>query len=333
MTASCLIEMDRLTSEQACLLTLFILTQIREYLKVTPVRTREVRKVIFIEEAHNLLGKSSEATLTESFADPKGHATKLICKMLAELRALGVAIVIIDQLPSGVASEVIKNTGSKLTFRHVATDERADIGGAMLCTNMDMEDMARFEPGDAFFFTEGYHRPRRIKAVNLHERIDMSREPDDRELHETIVDEEWYKAATKNRVADELFALSETMERYLLKHRLLLGKVKKLGEHYISLKDRPLTDSTRDRLVKLANKLNNIEKDVISSREEFERNPFITYLKEDFTDPDPELAEFRDGMIKRYNDSVVKGSEALKKSARAMFKRCKTTLSREYHAK
>jgi len=48
------------------------------------------------------------------------------------VRPVGVAIIIIDQLPSAVAPEVIKNTGSKLAFRQVDAADREIVGDAML---------------------------------------------------------------------------------------------------------------------------------------------------------------------------------------------------------
>ncbi len=66
-----------------------------------------------IEEAHNIVGRSTDTATAENHADPKAYATELICRMLAELRALGVGLILIDQLPSQVAPQVIKNTGTK----------------------------------------------------------------------------------------------------------------------------------------------------------------------------------------------------------------------------
>ena len=90
-------------------LTLMLCALIREALKVNPHHDKEyARHVIFIEEAHNLIGPEAEET-SGADANPKQAATAFVVKMLAEVRALKEGIVIADQLPTVMAQEVIKN--------------------------------------------------------------------------------------------------------------------------------------------------------------------------------------------------------------------------------
>jgi len=69
--------------------------------------------------------------------------------MLAELRALGEGMVIADQLPSTVAPQVVKNTGTKLAHRLVSNEDREDLGGAMLMGDTEIEELTRLGPGKA----------------------------------------------------------------------------------------------------------------------------------------------------------------------------------------
>ena len=89
--------------------------------------------------------------------------------MLAELRALGVGVIISDQTPSAIAPEIIKLTGSKLTFRLVDNEDREAIGAAMLFGQDEMDNIARLHPGEAYLFTKGYYAPRLINTINLHD--------------------------------------------------------------------------------------------------------------------------------------------------------------------
>ncbi len=109
-------ELAHLPPESACLTTLFILNAIHAHVRTTPYSNGKMRFAIVIEEAHNLVGCDRDAVPSESNADPKAFAAELICNMLAELRALGVAIVIVDQSPSKVARAVIKATATKLAL-------------------------------------------------------------------------------------------------------------------------------------------------------------------------------------------------------------------------
>jgi len=134
--------------------------------------------------------------------------------MLAELRALGVGIVIIDQLPSAVAPEVIKNTATKLAFQLVANQDREELGGTMLFTETEYEDIARLRPGQAYFTTEGYHGPRKITTLNLAEKLTGYSAPDNCELRAIISKESWFLDLTHQRVLCQLDMLQEEIHTW-----------------------------------------------------------------------------------------------------------------------
>lgn len=157
MTVPSVIELNRLSGEQACLLMLFKLNAVKEIVKVSKTQPdRPILYAIGLEEAHVIMGRTGGARPAEDNPDAKAHATDFICIMLAELRAYGVCIIIIDQLPSAIAPEVTKITGSKLAFRQVAYEDRQVLGGTMLFGDVEMEEIVRLQPGQGFFFTEGY---------------------------------------------------------------------------------------------------------------------------------------------------------------------------------
>jgi len=188
-----IIEMDYLSQDHACLLTLFLLSSIREYLKIDPTRlAKGLHHVTVIEEAHNIVGRTGRALASEEIADPKAFAAQYVSRMLAELRALGEGIIIADQLPSAVAPEVVKNTGTKLAHRLVSNDDREDLGGAMLLDAMEMEEIARLDVGEAYFYTEGLHRPRRVRCLDAHEYLNLGDYPDSSSLVSYIADEDWF---------------------------------------------------------------------------------------------------------------------------------------------
>lgn len=162
-----IIEMDYLPQDHACLLTLFLLAAMREQIRVSPERRKPgLHHVTVIEEAHNIVGRTGAARASEEVADPKAFAAEYVSRMLAELRALGEGIVVADQLPSTVASQVVKNTGTKLAHRLVSNEDREEMGGAMLMGPTEIEELARLGPGTAYLYTEGLHRPRRVRCLN-----------------------------------------------------------------------------------------------------------------------------------------------------------------------
>ncbi len=193
------IELESMGTGPANFLTLMLCSLIRETLKVNPRFDGDVRHVILIEEAHNLIGPESEEQ-TGADADPKQAATAFVVKMLAEVRALKEGIVIADQLPTVMAQEVLKNTGLKIGLRITSADDRSLLGSTMAASAMQLEQMSTFEVGEALIFYEKLMRPftMRIKEwwgelENQTEKEAMVLSKDDVDLRLAIADRSTYQ--------------------------------------------------------------------------------------------------------------------------------------------
>lgn len=157
------IELESMGQGPANFLTLMLCALIREVLKVNPHCEKDhARHVIFIEEAHNLIGPESEEA-TGGEANPKQAATAFVVKMLAEVRALKEGIIIADQLPTVMAQEVIKNTGLKIGLRITSADDRGLLGSTMAANAIQMEEMATFNVGEALISYEGLMKPFKMR--------------------------------------------------------------------------------------------------------------------------------------------------------------------------
>ena len=192
MRSFTVIEMNRLTREQACLLSLCVLLTVYEYVRVNHRANEGLRFVIILEEAHAIVGSNAEAAPSEHFADPRAYASELICKLLVELRAMGVGIVIADQHPSAVARQVVRTTSSSLIFRATATDDCEDAAASAVMAGQQMAEMPRLVPGEAFFYREGFRVARRIRTTDLHSKLGLAVPPSDGELLSIIEGEEWH---------------------------------------------------------------------------------------------------------------------------------------------
>lgn len=215
-----IIEVQNLNPYQACLLILFLLSAIWEEIRVARQYSKEPKHVTVIEEAHNIVGRSDQARPSEDFADPKAYAAEFVVRMLAEIRAMGEGIVIADQLPSAVASSVVKNTGTKLAHRLVSLVDREDLGGAMLLDKSQMEEIARLEPGQAYYYTEGLYAPRQVAGFNAHKFLGLDQKvlPDNHDLLSAIEWEDWFLELKKGRYAyivQSLAGLCNGFERSL----------------------------------------------------------------------------------------------------------------------
>jgi hypothetical protein len=209
-----LLELEALPSELKCLLTLFLLTAIRQHVRALGAPRDTPRLVLVIEEAHHVIGRGGQAAASEDNPDPRAFAAEYVCQMLAELRALGVSIVVVDQLATALAPEVVKNTGSKLTFRQVDAEEREILGDAMLFEDVEMAEIARLRPGQAYLYTEGYYGPRRIRTPDLKSDLDLPLAPSNSELAGCIRRESWFREAALARAGDELPRLARALDRF-----------------------------------------------------------------------------------------------------------------------
>lgn len=185
-----ILEMDSLNLDQQNLLALFLLTSIRERL-TRKGPSKGLRHVIVLEEAHNLIGvQSAQGRVSEDFADPRGHAARFVVRLLAEIRAFGEGIMVVDQSPAAIAPEVLKNTSVKIVHRTVSEDDRDALAAAMLMDKYAHEELARLEVGTAFVYHERLYRPTLIQCRNA---TAESSRPDNSALLRSLATKTWFE--------------------------------------------------------------------------------------------------------------------------------------------
>ena len=78
-----------------------------------------------IEEAHRVMAKCDNQEL------PQYKSAMMFSNMLSEIRAYGEGMLLVDQVPTRLIPDAIKNTNLKITHRLVAEDDCKAIGEAM----------------------------------------------------------------------------------------------------------------------------------------------------------------------------------------------------------
>ncbi len=73
--------------------------------------------------------------------------------MLAEIRKYGESLIIVDQIPNKLTSEVLKNTNTKIVHRLFAIDDKEAIGNTMALTDEQKNFLSRLEVGRQFYLT------------------------------------------------------------------------------------------------------------------------------------------------------------------------------------
>ena len=83
------------------------------------------RHLTVIEEAHRVMAKCDNPEL------PQYKSAMMFSNMLSEIRAYGEGMFLVDQVPTRLIPDAIKNTNLKITHRLVAEDDCKAIGESM----------------------------------------------------------------------------------------------------------------------------------------------------------------------------------------------------------
>lgn len=83
------------------------------------------KHLTIIEEAHRVMAKCDNQEL------PQYKSAMMFSNMLSEIRAYGEGLMLIDQVPTRLIPDAIKNTNLKITHRLVAEDDCKAIGESM----------------------------------------------------------------------------------------------------------------------------------------------------------------------------------------------------------
>jgi hypothetical protein len=95
-------------------------------------QTDNLRHVLVVEEAHRILANPLHgASRAAGGASPQAKSVSMFVDMLAEIRAFGQGMVIVEQIPTKIVPEAVKNTNLKIMLRLTAADDREFLGTAM----------------------------------------------------------------------------------------------------------------------------------------------------------------------------------------------------------
>jgi hypothetical protein len=117
-----------------------------QYERAGSPESSELRHLAIIEEAHRIL---RAAHYTADNANPQAKMGEMFADILAEIRAYGQGLAIIDQVPSKLVPDALKNTNLKIIHRLVAADDRDAMAGAMALTDDQAKVIARLKVGQA----------------------------------------------------------------------------------------------------------------------------------------------------------------------------------------
>ena len=151
LTKPTVIELSNIKDiRQKSFIIALLLNNIYAYVEANLGNDGKLKNVILLEEAHVLLNGDNVASGESSNANQA--AVKLLSNMLAEIRSRGVGIVIADQSPRKVSSEVIANTNLKIMFRLVEAVDKKIVMDSTTMTELQFDRLARLKTGQALVY-------------------------------------------------------------------------------------------------------------------------------------------------------------------------------------
>ena len=167
MTDHCVVELEGLADDaDKCLVMGTILTQYYQYRKNHFPDSGEKKKaehLIVIEEAHRLF-KNSKKNEKSGGPDPTGQLVELLSNMMAEIRAFGEGMLIVDQSPTKLAEDVIKNSATKIVHRIDNSNDIKVMQSCMLLPD-DLLSFASLRQGEALVRTDYMTKPCKVKIL------------------------------------------------------------------------------------------------------------------------------------------------------------------------
>lgn len=105
-----------------------------------------LQHLAIFEEAHRVLRAAGHSGGT---ANPQAKMGEMFADILAEIRAYGQGLAIIDQVPSKLVPDALKNTNLKIVHRLVSADDRDAMASALALEEDQPQIIARLKVGQA----------------------------------------------------------------------------------------------------------------------------------------------------------------------------------------
>lgn len=150
--------------EQKALLMALVLIAVCLYTKNKGSSAGGINNILMIDEAHVLLGGASRS---DGQAKAQTATVQSLQKMIAEIRSFGTGIIIADQAPSKVTTDIVANTDLKIAFRLVEQSERNLIANSTNMSDQQSAHLARMKRGEAIAYYSALESPKIILTPDV----------------------------------------------------------------------------------------------------------------------------------------------------------------------
>lgn len=136
------------SSETKALIMGLLVLKLQEHRMKSTEPNASICHVTVLEEAHNLLRRTSIEQTSEG-ANLLGKSVEMLANSIAEMRTYGEGFIIADQSPGLLDMSVIRNTNTKIILRLPDFSDRELVGRAAGLNEKQIVELGRLEKGVA----------------------------------------------------------------------------------------------------------------------------------------------------------------------------------------
>jgi hypothetical protein len=144
-----IVDLSRVGSmETKSLLMGILVMKLQECRMCSSGMNSRLRHVTVLEEAHNLLRKTS-AEQSQEGANLQGKSVEMLANAIAEMRTYGEGFIIADQAPGLLDMSVIRNTNTKIILRLPDEEDRKLVGKSAALKEAQIDELSKLPLGVA----------------------------------------------------------------------------------------------------------------------------------------------------------------------------------------
>lgn len=154
-----IVDLSRVASiETKAMIMGILVMRLQEYRINEGGMNRKLRHITVLEEAHNLLKRTSTEQISEG-ANLLGKSVEMLANSIAEMRTYGEGFIIADQSPNMLDLSVIRNTNTKIILRLPDLSDRELAGRAASLNDEQIVELAKLPTGVAAIYQNNWLEP------------------------------------------------------------------------------------------------------------------------------------------------------------------------------
>ena len=179
-----IVDLSRVGStETKSLIMGLLVLKLQEYRMTSGKMNDSLRHVTVLEEAHNLLKRTSTEQSQDS-GNLLGKSVEMLTNAIAEMRTYGEGFIIADQAPALLDMAVIRNTNTKIIMRLPDQDDRELVGKAASLNDDQIVELSKLPCGVAAVYQNEWIEPVLCKVAKYDFKEEPYRNPQPKDDYE-----------------------------------------------------------------------------------------------------------------------------------------------------